>query len=74
MTFLAQDRTDMQTLNARVRRMKWNNGKHIENEARNGRWESTLTPFQWADPQRLPTVPGTPQVGKNFFLDEPCPV
>ena len=36
----------------------------------NGRWESTSIPIQWADPQPLLTVPGTPQVGKNFFLDE----
>ena len=36
----------------------------------NGSWESTSTPLQWADPQPLLAVPGTPQVGKNFFLDE----
>ena len=36
----------------------------------NGRWESTSIPLQWVDPQPLLTVPGTPQVGKNFFLDE----
>jgi hypothetical protein len=38
-------------------------------EGRNGRWESTLIPIQWADPQPLLTILGTPQVGKNFFLD-----
>ena len=41
---------------------------------RGGRWESTSIPLQWADPQPLVAVPGTPQVGKNFFLDEKCPV
>ncbi len=30
--------------------------------------------LQWADPQPLLAVPGTPQVGKNFFLDEVGPV
>jgi hypothetical protein len=33
-------------------------------------WESTSTPLQWADPLPLLTIPGTPQVGKTFFLDE----
>jgi hypothetical protein len=37
-------------------------------------WESASTPLQWADPLPLSTVPGTPEVGKNFFLDEKCPV
>ena len=36
----------------------------------NGRWESTSIPIQWTDPQPLWSVPGTPQVEKNFFLDE----
>ena len=40
----------------------------------NGRWESPSTPLQWADPQPLLAVPGTPQVEKNFFLDEVGPV
>ena len=40
----------------------------------NGRWESPSTPLQWADPQPLLAAPGTPQVGKNFFLDEVGPV
>jgi hypothetical protein len=40
----------------------------------NGRWESSSTPLQWADPQPLLTVPGTPQMGRNFFLDEVVPV
>ena len=37
-------------------------------------WESASTPLQWADPLPLLTAPGTPEVGKNFFLDEKCPV
>ena len=41
---------------------------------RNGRWESTSIPLQWGDPQPLLEIPGTPQVGKNFFQDETCPV
>ena len=41
---------------------------------RNGRLESTSIPLQWGDPQPLLVIPGTPQVGKNFFLDETCPV
>ena len=41
---------------------------------RNGRWESTSIPIQWADPQPLPAIRGTPQVGKDFFLDESCAV
>jgi hypothetical protein len=36
--------------------------------------ESSSTSLQWTDPQPLLTVPGTPQVGKNFFLDEVVPV
>jgi hypothetical protein len=47
---------------------------HEGHKGRNRSWESTSTPLQWTDPQPLLTVPGTPQVGKNFFLDEPCPV
>ena len=37
-------------------------------------WESTSIPLQWADPLPLPAVSGTPQVGKNYLLDEKCPV
>ena len=37
-------------------------------------WESVSTPFQWTEPLPLLSVSGTPQVGKNFFLDEKCPV
>ena len=37
-------------------------------------WESASTPLQWADPLPLLAVQGTPQAGKNFFLDEKCPV
>ena len=36
------------------------------------RWQATSTPLQSYDPQPLPSVPGTPQVGRNFYLDEPC--
>jgi hypothetical protein len=39
---------------------------------RDKRWESTSTPLQWYDPQPLPSVPDTPQVGRDFYLDEPC--
>ena len=41
---------------------------------RNGRWESTSIPLQWADPLPLLVIPGTSQVGKDFFLYESCPV
>ncbi len=37
-------------------------------------WESTSIPLQWADPLPLLAVSGTPQVGKNYLLDEKCPV
>ena len=46
------------------------NERHKDNRG----WESTSIPLQWADPLPLLAVPGTPQVGKNFFLDEKCPV
>jgi ribonuclease HI len=46
------------------------NERHKDNRG----WESTSIPLQWADPLPLLAVPGTPQVGKNFFLDETCPV
>ena len=36
------------------------------------RWQATSTPLQSYDPQPLPSVPGTPQVGRDFYLDEPC--
>ena len=45
-----------------------------ETVGRGKRWESASTPFQWYDPQPLPSVPGTPQVGRDFYLDEPCSV
>ena len=32
-----------------------------ETVGRGKRWELTSTPFQWYDPQPLPSVPGTPQ-------------
>ncbi len=31
-------------------------------------------PLQWGDPLPLPAVSGTPQVGKNYLLDEKFPV
>jgi hypothetical protein len=37
-------------------------------------WELASTPLQWADPLSLLVIPGTSQVGKNFFLDEKCQV
>ena len=36
--------------------------------------ESVSTPLQGADPLPLLAIPGTPQVGKNFFLDDLCPI
>ena len=36
-------------------------------------WESTSIPLQWADPLPLLAIPGTPRVGRDFFLDEDCP-
>jgi hypothetical protein len=47
---------------------------HEGHKGRNRSWESTLTPIQWVDPKPLLVIPGTPQVGKNFVLDETCPV
>jgi hypothetical protein len=46
------------------------NERHKDNRG----WESTSIPLQWADPLPLLAVPGTPQVGKIFFLDGKCPV
>ena len=43
-----------------------------ETVGRGKRWEATSTPLQWYDPEPLPSVPGTPQVGRDFYLDEPC--
>jgi len=45
---------------------------HTEHERHKGNrdWESTSIPLQWADPLPLLATPGTPQVGKNFLLDE----
>jgi hypothetical protein len=37
------------------------------------RLEVTSTPLQWYDPQPLPSVPDTPQVERDFYLDEPYP-
>jgi hypothetical protein len=39
---------------------------------RGKRWEATSTSLQWYDSQPLPSVPDTPQVGRDFYLDEPC--
>jgi len=36
-------------------------------------WESTSIPLQWADPLPLLTIPDTPRVGRDVFLDEDCP-
>jgi hypothetical protein len=47
---------------------------HERHKGRNRDWESASTQIQWADPLPLLAIPGTPQVGKNFFLDEKCPV
>jgi len=47
---------------------------HEGHAGRNRSWESTSIPLQWADPQPLPAIPGTPQVGRSFFLNELCPV
>ena len=43
-----------------------------ERNKENRGWESASTPLQWTDPLPRLAVPGTPQVGKNFFLDEKC--
>ena len=52
----------------------WTGVTNHERHKDNRGWESTSIPLQWADPLPLPAVPGTPQVGKNFLLDEKCPV
>ncbi len=52
----------------------WTGLTDHERHKGNRGWESTSIPFQWADPLPLPVVSGTPQVGKNFLLDEKCPV
>ena len=48
------------------------NADHEGHKGRNRSWESTSTPLQWADPHPFLAISGTPQVGKNFFLDESC--
>jgi hypothetical protein len=52
----------------------WTGFTDHERHKGNRGWESTSIPLQWADPLTLPTVSGTPQVGKNYLLDEKCPV
>ncbi len=49
---------------------------YTDHERHNGNrgWESESTLLQWADPLPLLEIPGTPQVGENFLLDEKCPV
>ena len=43
-------------------------------KGRNRSWESASTPLQWTDPLPLLAITGTPKVGKNFFLDDSCPM
>ncbi len=52
----------------------WTGCTDHERHKGNRDWESSSTPLQWADPLPLLVIPGTPQVGKNFFLDEKCQV
>jgi hypothetical protein len=52
----------------------WTGFTDHERHRGNSGWESTSIPLQWVDPLPLPTVSGTPQVGKNYLLDEKCPV
>ncbi len=52
----------------------WTGFTNHERHKGNRGWESTSIPLQWADPLPLLAVPGTPQVGKNYLLDEKCPV
>jgi hypothetical protein len=52
----------------------WTGFTDHERHKGNRGWESTSIPLQWADPLPLLAVPGTPQVGKNYLLDEKCPV
>ena len=53
---------------------RWTGFTDHERHKGNRGWESTSIPLQWADPLPLTAVSGTPQVGKNFLLDEKCPV
>jgi hypothetical protein len=46
----------------------WTGYTDHERHQGNRDWESASTPLQWADPLPLLAIPGTPQVGKNFFL------
>ncbi len=52
----------------------WTGYTDHERHKSNRDWESASTPLQWSDPLSFLAIPGTPQVGKNFFLDEKCQV
>jgi hypothetical protein len=52
----------------------WTGFTDHERHKGNRGWESTSIPLQWADLLPLPAVSGTAQVGKNYLLDEKCPV
>jgi hypothetical protein len=54
--------------------VRWTGFTDHERHKGNRGWESTSIPFQWADPMSLLAVSGTPQVGKNYLLDEKCSV
>jgi hypothetical protein len=53
---------------------RWTGFTDHERHKGNRGWESTSIPLQWTDPLPLLAVSGTPQVGKNYLLDEKCPV
>jgi hypothetical protein len=52
----------------------WTGFTDHERHKGNRGWESTSIPLQWADPLLLLAVSGTLHVGKNYLLDERCPV
>jgi hypothetical protein len=52
----------------------WTGYTDHERHKSKGDWKSISTLLQWADPLPLLAIPGTPQVEKNFFLDEKCQV
>ncbi len=52
----------------------WTGFTNHERHKGNRGWESTSIPLQWSDPLPLLVVSGTAQVGKNYLLDEKCPV
>ncbi len=53
---------------------RWTGFTDHDRHKGNRGWESTSISLQWADPLPLLAVSGTPQVGKNYLLDEKCPV